>query len=118
MRQCLALDLRDDPELIAHYEAHHREVWPEVLAHLREHGVMALEIYRLGTRLMMILETDDRIFSAERMAQDERDNPRIREWEALMWRFQAPTPWTPAGVKWTPMQKIFSLDEMVSDNGR
>ena len=59
MRQCLALDLRDDPGLIARYEAHHRAVWPEVLAHLRAHGVRELEIFRLGTRLVMLMETDD-----------------------------------------------------------
>lgn len=109
MRQCLALDLKEDARLIAEYEAHHRAVWPEVLAHLREQGVAALDIYRLGTRLVMILETDDAVFDASRMARAERDNPQIRAWEELMWRFQAPTPWTPEGAKWTPMQKIFEL---------
>jgi len=114
LRQCLALDLHDDPQLIAEYEAQHRAVWPEVRAHLREHGVIALDIYRLGTRLVMILETNDAAFDAERMAQAERENPRIREWEALMWQFQKPTPWTPAGTKWTPMPQIFSFGETVS----
>jgi len=109
MRQCLALDLKDDPELIAQYEEHHRAVWPEVLAHLRRHGVTGLEIHRLGTRLVMVLDTDDAAFDATRMGTAERADPRIRDWEELMWRFQAPTPWTPAGVKWTPMLKIFDL---------
>src|SRR5687768_401314 len=59
MRHCLALDLHDDPNLIAQYEAHHRDVWPEVLAHLRAHGVRELEIFRLGTRLVMMMDTDD-----------------------------------------------------------
>ena len=39
MQHVLALDLNDDPALIAEYEAHHRAVWPEVQAHLRRHGV-------------------------------------------------------------------------------
>jgi L-rhamnose mutarotase len=111
MRRCLALDLRDDPELIARYEAHHRAVWPEVLAHLRTQGVRELEIYRLGTRMVMVMDTDDAVFDPARLAAAERDNPRLKEWEALMWRFQAPTPWTPAGTKWTPMQSIFRLSE-------
>jgi len=109
MRQILALDLHDDPALIAQYEQHHLAVWPEVLAHLRAHGVRELDIYRLGTRLVMLLDTDDAVFDAAKMARAEHDNPRIREWEELMWRFQAPTPWTPAGTKWTPMQEIFAL---------
>jgi len=111
MRHCLALDLKDDPALIAEYEACHRAVWPEVLAHLRAHGIRELEIFRLGTRMVMVMETDDAVFDAARMAAAERDNPRIREWEALMWRFQAPTPWTPDGEKWTPMLPIFRLGD-------
>lgn len=58
MRQCLALDLRDDPALIARYEALHRRIWPEVAAHLRSHGVTVMEIHRLGTRMVMVMETD------------------------------------------------------------
>ena len=111
MRRCLALDLRDDPELIARYEAHHRAVWPEVLAHLRMQGVRELEIFRLGTRMVMVMDTDDAVFEPARMAAAERDEPRLREWEELMWQFQAPTPWTPPGTKWTPMQSIFRLSE-------
>jgi len=111
MRHCLALDLKDDPTLIAEYEAYHREVWPEVLQHLRAQGIRDLEIFRLGTRMAMVMDTDDAVFDAERMAAAQRDNPRLAEWEALMWRFQASTPWTPAGQKWTPMRSIFRLSD-------
>ena len=111
MRQCLALDLKDDPALIAEYEAYHRNVWPEVLQHLRTHGIRELEIFRLGTRMVMVLDTDDAVFDPARMAAAERGNPRIAEWEALMWRFQAATPWTANGQKWTPMQSIFRLGD-------
>ena len=31
MRYCLALDLKDEPELIAAYDEYHRSVWPEVI---------------------------------------------------------------------------------------
>jgi L-rhamnose mutarotase len=111
MRHCLALDLRNDPELIAQYEEYHRNVWPEVLAHLRRHGVRELEIFRLGTRLCMVMETDDAVFDAERLAAAQRDDLRLADWEQLMWHFQAPTPWTLAGEKWTSMPCIFRLTE-------
>ena len=68
MRYCLALDLKDDAALIATYEAHHQRIWPEVAQHLRKHGVTGMEIYRLGTRMVMLMETDDAIYDAERMA--------------------------------------------------
>jgi L-rhamnose mutarotase len=107
MRHLLALDLKDDPALIARYEAHHRAVWPEVLAHLARHGVTAMTIHRLGTRMVMVMDTDDAVYDAEHIAAATRDDPVIARWEALMWQFQAPTPWTPAGRKWTAMDCIF-----------
>ena len=111
MRHCLALDLKDDPALIAEYERHHREVWPEVLAHLRSQGVRELEIFRLGTRMVMVMDTDDAVFDPLRMAAAQSGDPRLRAWEDLMWRFQQATPWTPDGTKWTPMASIFRLSE-------
>jgi L-rhamnose mutarotase len=111
MRHCLFLDLRDDPALIAEYEAHHRAVWPEVQQHLREHGVTDMQIWRLGTRMCMLMETDDARFDPARMAQAETTNPRVAEWEALMWRLQAPTPWTPAGRKWVAGALVFDWTE-------
>ncbi|WP_175672489.1 L-rhamnose mutarotase [Burkholderia ambifaria] len=109
MRYCLALDLKDDPDLIARYEEHHRAVWPEVLRHLRDHGVRGMEIFRLGTRMTMVMDTDDAVFDAERLARATEANPTVRAWEDVMWKFQAPTPWTPPGLKWTPMTRIFDL---------
>jgi L-rhamnose mutarotase len=110
MRHCLFLDLKDDPALIAEYEAHHRAVWPEVRQHLREVGVTGMQIYRLGTRLCMVMETDDARFDAQRMARLQAEDPRLAAWEALMWRFQAPTPWTPQGRKWVEGALIFDFD--------
>lgn len=109
MRYALALDLVDDAERIAEYERAHVKIWPEVHAHLRTQGVLGMEIYRLGTRLFMLMEVDPAVYSAERMAQASLTNPAIVRWEALMWTYQAPTPWTPAGEKWVPMVKIFDL---------
>ncbi len=107
MQQVLALDLKDDPDLIDAYVAHHRAVWPEVQAHLRRHGVLEMQIYRLGTRLVMVVQTDDAVFDTERMQFATDTEPVLQRWEALMWTYQAPTPWTPEGRKWMPMKEIF-----------
>ncbi|KHK58365.1 L-fucose mutarotase [Ralstonia sp. A12] len=111
MRYCLALDLKDDAALIAAYEAHHQRIWPEVARHLRKHGVIGMEIYRVGTRMVMLMDTDDAIYNADRMAEATSTDPKLIEWETLMWQFQAPTPWTPASQKWTPMTRIFDLQQ-------
>jgi len=109
MHYCLALDLKDDPDLIHRYEAYHRKIWPEIAAHIRQHGVLGMEIYRLGTRLVMLMDTDDAVYDAGKMMKAARENPRVQEWEALMWEFQIGTPWTPEGEKWMPMTRIFDL---------
>lgn len=109
VRYALALDLVDDPQRIADYEKAHEKIWPEVREHLRGQGVLQMEIFRLGTRLFMVMEVDPAVYSAERMAQASLDNPAIVRWETLMWTYQAPTPWTPSGEKWVPMAKIFDL---------
>lgn len=109
MRHCYALDLKDDPVLIARYVDFHRNVWPEVLRHIRDHGIVNMEIYRLETRLFMIMETDDLVFDHDRMENAARSNSVVQRWEHLMWQFQAPTPWTPPGKKWMTMSRIFDL---------
>ncbi len=108
-RYALALDLVDDAEKIAAYEKAHERIWPEVRDHLRSQGVLEMEIYRLGTRLFMLMEVDPQAYRAEAMAAASKANPVIEKWEALMWTYQVPTPWTPAGEKWVPMARIFSL---------
>jgi L-rhamnose mutarotase len=56
-RHCLALDLKDDPELIAEYERHHDHIWPEIIHSIKSAGITVLDIYRTGNRLFMIMET-------------------------------------------------------------
>jgi len=107
-RYCLALDLADDPQLIREYKRHHENVWPEILQSLRDSGIEDLEIYLLGTRLFMIIEANDR-FSSDQKAQADRKNPRVQEWEQLMWKFQRPLPQAKPGEKCMLMDKIFKL---------
>lgn len=105
-RFCLALDLKDDPRLIAEYEAHHRRVWPEILESLRRSGILSMEIYRLRTRLLMVIEVDDG-FSFERKAAADVADRKVQDWEALMWRYQQAIPGGAPGAKWQVMERIF-----------
>ncbi len=107
-RFCLALDLKDDPELIEGYEMHHRQVWPEIIQSLKSSGIQVLDIYRTGNRLFMILETDDAFSFADKYKSDAADE-KVQAWETLMWNFQQPLPWAKPGEKWIVMDKIFSL---------
>lgn len=107
-KYCLALDLVDDASLIAEYEQWHKteNAWPEIRKSISDSGIINMEIYRTGNRLFMIIEADDS-FSFERKASMDNSNPKVQEWEKLMWKFQQPLPWAKEGEKWILMDKIF-----------
>jgi L-rhamnose mutarotase len=107
-RYCLALDLKNDPALIAEYEQWHQNVWPEIEQSIRDAGVIELEIYRIGSRMFMILEAKDS-FTFERKASMDAANAKVQEWETLMWKFQQALPGSKPGEKWLLMDKIYQL---------
>ena len=110
MRYCLALDLKDDQNLIDEYEQYHQNVWPEIIASIKNAGVTDLEIYRVANRLFMIMETDES-FSFERKNVMDNANPKVQEWEELMWKYQQALPVAKPGEKWILMNKIFDLNK-------
>jgi L-rhamnose mutarotase len=109
-RYCLALDLKDDPQLIAEYRRHHQKIWPEITRSIKDSGIEDLEIYLLANRLFMIMEVNDG-FSFEAKGEADRRNPKVQEWENLMWKFQKALPQAKPGEKWLLMERIFKLEE-------
>ena len=109
-RYCLALDLKNDPKLIAEYKKYHQKIWPEITQSIKQSGIEDLEIYLLGTRLFMIMEVNNS-FSFEAKGTTDRNNPKVQEWEQLMWKFQQPLPQAKPGEKWLLMERIFKLEQ-------
>jgi L-rhamnose mutarotase len=108
-RYCLTLDLKGDPELIAEYRRHHERIWPEITQSICNSGIEDMEIYLLGTRMFMIMEVNER-FSFDAKAEADGGNPKVQEWERLMWKFQRPLPEAKAGEKWILMERVFKLE--------
>ena len=108
-RYCLTVDLKDDAELIAEYEYYHREVWSEIKKSILDSGITNMEIYRFDNHLFMIMETDDS-FTFERKAAMDAANPKVQEWDQLMWKFQQPLKNRRPGEKWVLMDEIFKLN--------
>ena len=108
-RTVLAVDLKNDAAAIEIYREHHQRVWPEVLASLRRAGVRNMDIYLLGRRLVMIVETEGpdfrRCFAAHLVS-----HPQVSEWEALMRSLQEPPPGASPGEWWANMEPVFSLE--------
>jgi L-rhamnose mutarotase len=107
-KYCLALDLKDDPQLIAEYKGYHKNVWPAIIASIKEAGITVLDIYCLGNRMFMIIEASAD-FSFEKKSAMDAANSTVQEWETLMWKFQQALPWAQPGQKWLLMEKIFEL---------
>lgn len=109
-RYCLAVDLKDDSALIAEYEHWHKSEnsWPEINKSIKDAGIIFMEIYRVSNRLFMIMATID-AFDFGRKAVADANNPKVQEWEELMWKFQQPLQCARPGEKWVLMDKIFQL---------
>lgn len=109
-RYCLTLDLKEDPQLIAEYKRYHQRIWPEITRSIRDAGIEDMEIHLFGTRMFMVMEVNE-TFSFEAKAKADSENPSVREWEELMWKFQKPLPNAKPGEKWMLMEKIFQLEK-------
>jgi L-rhamnose mutarotase len=108
-RFVLTVDLKDGPAVIEEYEAHHRAVWPEVLLSLRRIGIRAMDIYRLGRRLVMVMDTKDGFDRRRGFAAHVASDPRCAEWEELMKTYQQPPPGAKPGEVWALMEPVFHL---------
>ena len=109
-RYCQTMDLRDNAELIRKYkEAHDRDhFWDEIKQGIRSVGILEMEIYILGTRLFMIVETPldfDRDSAMARLAT----LPRQEEWEAYVAQFQQCNENATSDEKWRMMERMFYL---------
>jgi L-rhamnose mutarotase len=115
VRLYYALDLKDDPALIAQYEHWHRpeNIWPGIVDSTRAAGIRDLEIFRAGNRLVMVIDAPED-FSPDAKAAADAADPRVQAWEALMWKFQQPLPFAEPGGKWMPMTRMFSLAEALA----
>jgi len=109
-RYYLALDLKDEPEAIATYEALHKKVSSHIIDSIRNSAITQMELYRTGNRLFMIMETGPG-FSFEQKDKADAADPLVQEWEALVGQYQQSLPWAKPGEKWVVMNPIFRLTD-------
>ena len=109
-RYCQTMELKDDAELIRRYrEAHDKEhFWDEIKEGIKAVGILEMEIYILGNRLFMIMDTTDE-FDMERDYARLATLPRQAEWEEHMSKYQKVLPGQSSQEKWKLMERIFKL---------
>ena len=111
-RYCQTLELKNNPEMMQEYIRRHSETchWPEIREEIRSVGILEMEIYLLGTKLFMVVETPldfDWKTAFAKLAK----YPRQIEWEKYMSIFQEADPDATSSEKWKMMNRIFHLYE-------
>lgn len=110
-RYCRTMQLREgDPAFIEDYRHAHSEgvIWQEIIDGIKAVGILEMEIYILGRKLFMIVETPldfDWDAAMTRLAS----MPRQQEWETFMSRFQDCSAEATADEKWQMMDRMFHL---------
>lgn len=104
------LDLRDDPDMIREYRKWHSEEhhWKEIRDGIRQMGILEMEIYILGTRLVMIVDAPldfDWTTAMDKLAT----LPRQAEWEAFVAKLQGCRADARSDEKWQMMERMFRL---------
>lgn len=109
-RYCRTMDLKPDDALIREYVLRHSqgESWPEILEGIRSVGILEMEIYILGNRLFMIVETP-LDFDWDSAMAHLATLPRQQEWEDYMAIFQDCREGDTADEKWHMMERMFFL---------
>ena len=79
---------------------------------IRASGITEMEIWRLGDRLFMIMETTAE-FDFQKKAAMDAANPVVQRWEELMWKYQVAIPGGLPAEKWRLMDRIFTLTKNV-----
>jgi L-rhamnose mutarotase len=110
-RYCKTLTLQDDPQLINEYRKVHApgSTWPEITQGMIELGILDMEIYIMGTRLFMIMDTIAE-FDHDRSMTELAAKPRQSEWETFVSRFQKTPSEATADEKWQLMERIYKLE--------
>ncbi len=109
-RYCQTLDLVDDPALMEEYKKCHSKenFWKEIGDGIKSVGILDMQIYQLGTRLFMIVETP-LDFDWDSAFKKLATLPRQAEWEEKMSVFQKTFPGATSAEKWQLMEKIFCI---------
>ena len=109
-KYCFALDLIDLPHIIEQYEYYHQKanIWPEIVAGIKACGVHKMDIYRVGNRLLMIVELPTNM-DIQQCFSKMAGLPKQQEWATLMHTMQQPLPFAQPQEYWILMQPIFEF---------
>lgn len=100
--------IRVRPEKLEEYKAYHVQVWPEVLAMIRQCNIRNYSIYHKDGYLFGYFEYHGNDFAAD-MAKMAAD-PTTQKWWAIMQPMQQPIETRAPGEWWAEMEEVFHTD--------
>ncbi len=109
-RTLMTLEIKNDPELLQEYIEIHRpgNIWKQVLKNMDTMGILDMEIYLLGYRAFLIMDTRPD-FDLDRQGERWGHLPREEEWQRFVAKFQKTDPNSQAAEKWKPMQRTVKI---------
>jgi L-rhamnose mutarotase len=102
----VAFRLRIRPDAIVAYEESHRQVWPDLLAKLKEVGISDYSIFRRGQDLVLVMRVED--FDKAWQALDQ--DPTNLRWQREMAKLFEPVPDRQPGERFAMMKEVFYLE--------
>jgi L-rhamnose mutarotase len=100
--------IRVKPETFDEYVKYHADVWPDVLAMIRECNIRNYSIYHKDGYLFAYFEYHGEDFEAD-MAKMAAD-PTTQKWWDIMMPMQAPLETRAEGEWWATMDEVFHTD--------
>ena len=102
----VAFHLRVKADAIEGYERDHKNVWPELLAKLKEVGISDYSIFRRGQELTLVMRVPD--FETAWQSLD-RDPVNLR-WQKEMDKYFEPVPDLQPGERFAMLKEVFYME--------
>ena len=104
------LELKNNPELIEKYKRLHSEKdhWKVIRDGIKEVGILEMEIYILGNRLVMIIDAP-LDFDFDSAMSKLATLPIQQEWEETVAEFQKCSSSATSAEKWQMAERMFYL---------
>lgn len=90
------------------YKYHHKHIWPEINAKIKECNISNYSIYNIGELLFSYMEYTGEDYDSD-MAKMAAD-PKTQEWWKLVMPFQSPIEGRREGEWWADMEEVYHLD--------
>jgi L-rhamnose mutarotase len=101
-----AFRLRLKASAIEGYERDHKNVWPELLARLKEVGISDYSIFRRGQDLFLVM----RVVNLEAAWQALENDPVNLRWQREMAKYFEPVPDLQSGERFAIMEEVFYME--------